>query len=415
MWLGLVAGPVGGAVSTEVESYAWRVALGGGHETGRVHRALLHADFFDGCQSFPLDVKVMDEQGLVWPSLIWMRPERGAIEPVRARPVGRTDATNRVGFTVKEFRIEPRRRDQVIPLHNRVTVQIGGGDFARRIEVWGGAGPDELVLLGAGMLVERKEPVVLRNRSVDYPDSAAAMVVVRVFDDAGQPGAPLDWRATDVMRVVRDEGDTEPVELDRLPRPDEEAAREGVLSLYFDAGARHRPLLHLDLDIGSRDFAFPVRIFGRQEMTNDWRWVADGSIHDMPDWRQTRIGLAKMDTRYLRVDVMHGAGPAPKIRGATAAAVPHFLVFTPLSEGRAHAYFGSERYQLPGADFSRRVSLAAIDEAPEVEMGRRQTNPARIAGSLDDYGRTLLRFGGGVVLLLIALVSIRVARHRYFK
>jgi hypothetical protein len=61
---------------------------------------------------------------------------------------------------------------------------------------------------------------------------------------------------------------------------------------------------------------------------------------------------------------------------------------------------------------SRRLA-EGIDQAREAGFSSRQTNPARVADHLDAYGRTLIRLGLGVVILLVGVGAIRMVRHRW--
>ena len=419
--LGLLIGVCGPARNTtasalpaELDEYEFRAALSGSWETGKLFKARLAADVLDGFKSFPLDVRVVDRDGAIWPSVVFARPDRGGMMPIRVSARGRMESELDISYTVKEFMVEPERRGGNIPVHNRVVVHLGGQEFIRRMEVWGGPDINRLVLLGSGFLIEQKSPTQVRNRAVDYPDSTAPLLVVRVFNDARNADAPLDWRNTDVIRVLRDDADHELVELKKMSSPADEPVPPGVMFLHLDTGARNRPLLYLNLETSEKNFAFPVRVFGRNTQTNAWRWVADGGIHDIAGHQQKRIALTKSDYRYLKVEIYHYAERAPKIGDITAGAIPHYLVFSPLADKKAYVYFGSTRYQLPVSDFSRRITAETIADIKEASLSRSHVNPTRVASSLHAYGSTLMRFGLGIVILLVAVVSIRIIRHRYY-
>jgi len=397
----------------ELDEYEWRATIHGSMETGRTYKIRLPSDVMDGFRSFPLDVRVVDREGTIWPSIVFARPDRDGLEPVRITARTQVDITKDVEYTVKEFIVEPDRRSGTVPAHNRAMILLNGTDFVRRVEVWGGQDINTLVMLGSGFLVEQKSPAPVRNRSIDYPETTVPLIVIRVFNDARNAEKPLDWRATEVMRVIRDDADHEQIELKKLPLPEDEADRPGIWVLHLDTGAQNRPLLYLTLETSSHDFALPVRVFGRNNPTNAWRWVADGGIHDMAGQQQNRIALARSDFRYLKVEIFHYAEKAPKITHVLAGAIPHYLVFIARSNAKAYMYFGSPRYQLPVSEFSRGITSDSIQDAAELTLTRRQTNPTRVASSLTAYGRTLMRFGIVIVILLVAVVSIRIIRHRY--
>jgi hypothetical protein len=68
---------------------------------------------------------------------------------------------------------------------------------------------------------------------------------------------------------------------------------------------------------------------------------------------------------------------------------------------------------LPAGSFARGLDQQAWRRAEESEPGRRQSNPSRVAKSLEDYGSTLMVTGASVVALLVAIFTVRFIRHRW--
>lgn len=397
---------------SDLEQYEWRSALGGSFETGRVYRARLTPEIFDGFRSFPLDLRVIDRSGEEWPSVIWSRADRSSITPLRHADITPVDEPAREDFAVRVFQVQAEA-DGTVPLHNRVIVNLGPREQVRRIEVWGGPSREKLVLLGAGFLVEQKTPAPVRNRSVDYPDARWPVLAVRVFADTRSPESTLEWRSTEIARVDRDDSDHEIIMLKRMEPPADEPPAEGVTAIHLDAGARNRPLLAMTFASDATDFALPVRVFGRNETTNKWRWIADSGIHHLEGHEQNRIPLAKADFRYLKLELHHAGQPVPKLKHLAASAMPHFLLFEAKSDEKPYLFFGAAQYDLDMANPLRRVDASLFTKEQEAELSKRHTNPMRVAGSLSDYRNTLMRFGLGIVALLVALVGIRLIRRRY--
>lgn len=397
----------------DLEMYEWRSSISGSFETGRIYRARLSPEVFDGFRSFPLDLRVVDRDGVDWPGLVWSRSDRSGVVPVRHTLLTRIDTTVGPGFTVKEFQIEPGR-DGLVPLHNRVIVQAGSSEQVRRVEVWGGPNHDKLVLLGSGFVVEQKSPATVRNRAIDYPDSSWPLVVVRVFNDMHHPEAELDWRSTEIVRVDRDDADHELVDLKRMEAPVDDPAVDGVATMYLDAGSKNRPLLYMTFASDATEFAIPVRVFGRNDVTNKWRWVADGGIHQLEGTEQNRISLAKSDYRYYKVEFHYHTQKLPKISHVAAAGMPFYLLFEAKSETKPYLFFGAPRYDLDMVHPLRRVDAGNLPVEEEATLSKRHTNPMRVASTLSDYRNTLMRFGLGVVVLLVVIFALRLIRRRYF-
>lgn len=400
-------------LTTDLEMYEWRSSISGSFETGRIYRARLSPEVFDGFRSFPLDLRVVDREGVDWPGLVWSRSDLSGVVPVRHTLLNRTDVTVDPGFTVKEFQIEPGR-DELIPIHNRVIVQAGSTEQLRRVEVWGGPHHDKLVLLGSGFVVEQKSPAPLRNRAIDYPDSRWPLVVVRVFNDVRHPEAVLDWRSTEIVRVDRDDADHEHVDLKRMEAPADEIPVDGVAAMFLDAGSRNRPLLYLTFESNATEFAIPLRVFGRNDATNKWRWVADGGIHHLDGTEQNRVALAKSDYRFYKIEFYYHDQKLPRIKNVAASAMPYYLVFEAMSENKPYLFFGAPRYNLDMVHPLRRAAAGNLPAEEEATLSKRHTNPMRVASTLSDYRNTLMRFGLGVVVLLVAIFTVRVIRRRYF-
>lgn len=397
----------------DLEQYEWRSAISGSFETGRVYRARLTPELFDGFRSFPLDLRVIDRRGQEWPAVVWSRPDRSSVTPVRHADITPVEESATTDFAVRVFQVQADS-DGTVPLHNRVIVNAGPREQVRRVEVWGGPTRDKLVLLGSGFVVEQKTPAPVRNRGVDYPDARWPVIAVRVFPDPRAPDQALDWRSTEIARVDRDDSDHEIIPLKRMEPPADEPPAEGVAVLHLDAGARNRPLLAMTFASDATDFALPVRVFGRNETTNKWRWIADSGIHHLEGHEQNRIPLAKADFRYLKLEIYHYGQPVPKLKYIAASAMPHFLVFEARTEDKPYLFFGAAQYDLDMANPLRRVDASLFTKEQEAELSKRHTNPMRVAGSLSDYRNTLMRFGLGIVALLVMLVGIRLIRRRYF-
>ncbi len=397
----------------DLELFDWRCAIHGSFETGRIYRARITPEIFDGFRSFPLDLRLIDKDGTNWPSMVWSRSDSSSVVPVKFVPFDPAPVSGSEPFVSREFQIESLA-EGAIPAHNRIIIQSGSREQVRRVEVWGGLVRDKLELLGSGFLVEQKLPAPVRNRTIDYADSRVPFISVRVFPDTRQSDTTLEWRSTEIARAEYDDSDHESVELEKMDAPDNEPSVDGVTTLYLDAGARNRPLLYVSFSSDASDNAIPMRIFGRNASTNKWRWVADAGIHQLDGHERIRVPLAKADYRYLKVEFHHYGQKPPRIKHLAAAAMPHYLVFEARSNQKPYLFFGAPRYDLNMGYMLRRVDPASLSNEPDASFSRRQPNPMRVAGTLSDYRNTLMRLGLGVVVLLVAIFGVRILRRRYF-
>lgn len=398
---------------SEQGEYEWRCRLSGAMATGRLYKARLPAEVFDGLRSFPLDARVVDQGGVVWPSMIWVDPERDLAVHVRATEE-ETLGDEAAGYSEKRYRVEPDPASGDIPVHNRIIVNIGGEDHIRRTEVWGGEGPGQLDQFVSGFFAERAPPFGVRTRSIDYPETRVPFISVRIYDNLLDQDSRLDWQRTEVAYRAGGDEEDDRVELE-LVSVDRKGpgGEQDALELVLDAGARNRPLRYMDLVLGRHGEAHEVRVFGCYEPDRPWRWVADGSYQELGGYHHARINLNRSDFRYLKVQIRHPGERPPTFRKAEALAPAYYLLFTPLSDDTAHLYFGSRGYDLPSSDFARRINAERVAAAEEVSVAKRQVNPVRVAETLGDYRKSLLEFGFGVILMLAALGLLRFIRQRY--
>jgi hypothetical protein len=126
------------------------------------------------------------------------------------------------------------------------------------------------------------------------------------------------------------------VQADQLALAPMEVPREdlkvGVQTLQYDLGYRNLPVIRLRLDTADRDFARPLKVFGRNTATNSWRWVADGGIHRMGDQVRSAVDLGNATYRYLKIELYHYEQPPLTVTGVVAELEPVFLVVEAASE-----------------------------------------------------------------------------------
>lgn len=407
-WAGMAA--TAWAESTDLNLFEWRSRINGEITSNMLHKARLSAEAMRRMQSFPLDARIVDEHGVTWPSMVWTRMEPEMVTPVHKEPAGIMTTDDSSGAHVRTFRVKgnPGR-------HNRVIVVLKGKEFTRRCEVWGGDHPNRLRRLGSDLLVERNSPDVVRHRIIDYPESTASVVQVRVFKDQRETGhqSPV-WQATELALVKKNAGTESEMELEMLDPPaDQSAGAPGVSVVYLHAPLRSIPLLHLHVQSNLRNEMVAVRIYGRSEEGSSWRKISGGVIGGYDGVRRDIVDMRQMDYPFLKLELMHGDTEPPRVREVRATVFPHYVVFRPISSAQAHMYLGSSRYQLPSVGFIRGVDGPGVEAAREVELSRVHANPARMVGSLDAYWKTILNLLLFMVIATLLMMGARLIKMRY--
>lgn len=398
------------ANNADFTHFEWRCRISGTADTDMLHKVLLPVDVISRMRSFPLDARIIDEKKDAWPSMIWSRVEPEIVMPVNKEQADVMMRDVDAGVMVRTFRVtgQPVR-------HNRVIVALKGSDVLRRCEVWGGEHAGRMKLLGESLLIERTSSSAIRHRIVDYPDSTASMLQVRVFPDQREQALRTTlWQATELAYVSNKLKEPCRFDLEVLDPPADRTDAAGVTSVYLGTGMRPLPLIEMQIEAGGLDGLIPVEVHGRHGDDEPWRKISDGVIAALDDVMFGTVNLRRMDYPRLRLDVLHGGAKPPRVKSVKAFTSPHYLVFRPLAPGKAHVYFGSERYQLPAVSFVRGVDGLAVQSARELELSRRHINPARMIDSLDAYWRTILQLLLFIVVATVLVMSTRVIKMRYF-
>lgn len=394
------------------QPYLYRQALVGEFSSGQLYRIRVPRDVFDACPSFPADLRVFDAGPRAWPFFTWVPAGREEVQNLSAELMNRSEVTEPQRYVRQDLRVRPEPRGRGPARHDRLLIRMGGERYFRKVEVLGSDDRAVWAELGGGYLVGQGGDRGADNRVIEYPPSTYPFLQVRIHPDARNAAEPLDLQAISVARLAREEGEQEEVPLEWTQPAAEQ--KPGIQVVWADAGARHRPLLRLVVETAGRDFARPVKVFGRNAASNEWRWVADGGLHRMGDQVRDVIDLRGSAYRFWRIDFFHYDDQPLDLRRVRAWAVPHYLVFEAQggAEVRPALYYGTDQFNLPRFDLQQRTSRAQLLEAPVREVGRRQLNPDRLARGLGRYGRALGILAVALVSVLVLMVIVNMIRRQ---
>ena len=152
----------------------------------------------------------------------------------------------------------------------------------------------------------------------------------------------------------------------------------------------------------------PVKVFGRNDATNLWRWVADGGVDRVDGRVRSAVPLHGAAYRYLRIDVDAPEIPIDALL-VEAWATPERIVFEAAGDSPAWLYVGGDDVPFPRFDLQHRLSPEQIENAQPCQLGKRRANPYRVVVVLRQYGWWM---GGVAAGVLVVFATVTWARRR---
>lgn len=391
------------------EIFTWRAPLVGVWTNDGIYRAEITLPVWDGAESFPADLRIVDENEREWPFYITDARAPGGESPWALTAVENTLEMLPTRYLRRTVHLQPNAQGQGVR-HHRAIIQMAGHDFERRVDVLGRNEGEDWNWLGQANLINRPGSTRSANRTVFYEPTSYTQVQFRIYPSASVPDEAL------VLLGVAILAEPPPAAETWLPlvwEPNaEEVAIKGLQSLVTDLGFQQIPLRYLKLDLGPGEGAFPVKVFGRSTSTNTWRWIADGVVHAVNGQLRSTIELQQTGYRYLKLDCYSYDQQHLNVRHAQGGYETLYMVFEADYGQHPHLYFGSSHPSLPRYDLQRRVGPGLPAGAQIAELGEKRRNPARIAAALRSYGRTLAYSALGVLAGLGLLILLKRWRQR---
>jgi len=377
--------------------FDWRQPLRGGFERGALYRLAVPAEVYDGCRMFPSDFRIINEQGEQWPFYVWTPEGRSESHYVEIQLLNASTAER---YVRQDIRIKEDSRTGARREHSQVIVKTPGSDFIRRVEIYGSEDGREWAQLAGGYLVDHSRDVRVSNNSIRYPVSTFPLLQVRVYPNARDATETVTLQGVFVMATREAAGESEDIELDdvAVAKDDE---KDGCQVLVFDTAARNRPVERLAVRAREREYARCLRVYGRNEETNTWRWVADGEIHRIGKDIQDEVALRGSAYRFLKLELYHyDDAPLGKVE-VVARATPRYVVFEAQNGIEPQLYYGSIDMAAPRFDLVRRKSAEDAAGAAPVRAGERVDNQLRKVPGWGKWGPWLAALAVGVVSLLV--------------
>jgi hypothetical protein len=258
--------------------------------------------------------------------------------------------------------------------------------------------------------VDHSRDVQVCNKTVRYPTSTFPFMQIRVYPNAQNAAEPLAVSGIAVASTVEKPGEYEDVPLEKA-NVDQKDLKEGRQVVAYDAEAKSRPVDRLVIRAGGREYARSLRIFGRNEETNTWRWVADAEIHKLGESVQDTLPLKGFGFRFLKVELFNYDDKPLDDLDVKAQAVPRYLV-TESQGGGVALYYGAMDVDLPRYDLHRRRGDEEAAGAPLLRLRDREDNQLQKKSGFGKYGPWLAAVAVGLVSFLVIWIIVNMLKRQ---
>jgi len=369
-----------GAVSVLADTlpssrFEWKQPIAGRTAVSNLYRVAVPPEIYDGCRSFPADIRIFTDDGIEWPFYLWEPSGETESYNVPAHPGEPTLVEEGGRCTMQDLQVLPDEQTGKRVEHNQVIVRTSGRDFVRRVEVFGGENPSTWSRLGSGCLVDHSRDIQVSRNTVDYPATTAPFVRVKVFPNLRDASESVTIQSVALARNVEQPAERIDVPVKEIPAPAGDTNADAQV-LIFDTGARSRPVERLVITARESRYARAVKVAGRNDDSASWRWVADGEIHHVDGSAQDVVPLKGSYFRFLRVEIYHHEDKPLNGVDIHAQAVPQYLVLEAEGGEKPALYYGSLAAALPRYDLHRRKGDKLAVAAPSVRLGDRKSNLA---------------------------------------
>ena len=218
--------------------FSYRFKLHGDVREGVVASVPVPGDLYDASRSFPLDLRIIDDDGEPWSFIVWSAPVESEANPVRFRSASiPPPAMGRAWVQV----LEVIPSDSEVVQHNRIAIRSQGADFVRRVTLEGSLDGASWSAVGQGSLVDRSGVPRVRNNVIDYAPASFPFIRLTVAPDERNAGDVVDVK---LVELFHDPGSERSLEQVPLKVVGDAEPSEGH-RLVLDTGVRHRPVAEL--------------------------------------------------------------------------------------------------------------------------------------------------------------------------
>lgn len=381
--------------------------LEGAFETGERGRVIVQDDVFVEARSFPADLRIAGEDGILWPWFLYTPAADGRSEAIDCSVLNQSFITGAVPCL--EFDLQIDAAAGKTPVHNQLELRTSGSDYVRRVEIYTGD-DDHAGRMATGYLIDFARQKGAGNRLIRYPASDVQRLRIRIYPNARSADETFELLSADLRRIDAEPTEKHVVAAEPLVPPPREQ-RDDAQTFLYDLGAVGRPVEGIAFDVATPAYARGVAVYGRNTSQEPWRRIGGGQIHRFDDDVENTIRIAARH-RYLKVQLFHYDDPPLDIRDIRIEAIPRYLVFEAAGTGSAALYFRAWDVQAPRHDLAQRIDAAEIGTLPVVRTLPTEPNRSAAPQSWRKYARLVAGLAVGAVSLLVIWIIVSMLKQQ---
>jgi len=261
--------------------------------------------------------------------------------------------------------------------HNEIEIQTPSTDFGRTATVetsndgatWAKVAEETIY-----DFAEKERRFTTRDTRVNYPDTTARYVRVKIADEGGGPieiaGATVFFSKETLAREVH-----WPASILNINR---DTKRRATL-VELDLGTTGIPSYRMAVDVPEVNFYREVTV----EMSTDreeWSIILSRSHiynYNTPKFvgSNSVITYPKTNSRYLRLVIHDEDSPPLSVQSVDALSLWRRLVFSAEPQYSYQLYYGNMEARRPSYDIERFFPYLITEELPVAKLGDQTTNP----------------------------------------
>ena len=397
------------AAAAATRDFEWMRPIEGATEPGGIYRLELPPDVPARSHQFPGDLRIVDGDGKQWPFLLQRHPAEPTHQALSARTLNTAWVdTPPHPYLRIDLAIESGP-DGARPTHNQLRLLTSGGDFVRRVEIYGSEQQTEWGLLGEGYLIQTHRPRPMTENTIDYPSADYPHLQIRIHPNVRNALERFSVQRAEARMSRPPDRPTATVEPARLT-PAKADRQDGAQILLLDLGEPKQPIEALRIRGGQGDYVRRVTVHTRDESDAPWRYAAAGDIHRIGDRVKDRLPL-RATGRYLLCAIYHYDDEPLAIDTVQVELLRQSLIVEAQPGPAPALYYGGVYAKAPRYDLEARLDQPRRQTATLLPLGAPTANPAFKPPGYGRFGPLLATLALAATSLAVLFVIVRMFRQ----
>lgn len=264
-------------------------------------------------------------------------------------------------------------------LHNEVEIRTSSRNFQRQVTVEGSPDAETWAFLREEARIfdfsPRDGEFTSRHTRVQYPDSTARYLRVRITNDGE---GPLEVQDASVLSVMEKPSRETEYSSTILSQSEDPQRRATVVTV--DLGMAGLPTSRLAVQTSLVNFYRTVSLEGSNDGEN-WSSVQrSGALYsyDTPRFQGSQLSVSypEVTYRYFRLTVHNEDNPPLEIQGVDLYGISRRLLFAATPGASYHLFYGNPDARKPSYDLGRFLPYLDTEDLPVATLGPQRQNPA---------------------------------------